>query len=142
MDVELNVGDVVVAVKEWLADGPDLAEATEGRIFGHSLPDDEASAMPRPCVVVHDAGGFVDDLPEAMDRARLDVKSYGATRDQAITVAVLVRRRMRELTRTTRNGVQISAASRVGGFIPLTEPIGAWPGFLRSYLVPYAEGGA
>lgn len=139
--VELNLGDVVVAVKEWLADGADLAEASEGRIFGHELPDSEAESMPRPCVVVHDAGGYVDDLPEAMDRARIDVKAYGATRDQAKSMAVLVALRMRELTRATRNDVVISGAKRAGGYIPLTEPIGAWPGVLRSYFVPYAHRG-
>jgi hypothetical protein len=138
-DVALNLGDCVVAVQEWLADGPELAEAVAGRVFGHGLPDDEATSMPRPCVVVTEAGGYTDDLPEEMDRARLDVRSYGATPDQAKTVAILVRRRMRELSRSVRNGIVISAPSRVGGYIPYREPIGDWPAFLRSYLVPYSD---
>jgi len=137
--LELNEGDVVVGLKEWLADGAELAEAVEGRIFGHELPDAEAPSMPRPCVVITLAGGFTDGLPEEMDRARVDIKSYGATPDQAATVSIRVRRRMRELTRTVRNGIVISAPSRVGGYIPFREPIGDWPAFLRSYLVPFSD---
>lgn len=140
MDIaELGQGDVVTAVQSWLADGGALAEAAEGRFFGHGLPDDEAQSMPRACVVITDAGGYTDDLPEAMDRGRVDIRAYGETRDVAKRVAVLVRARMRELTRTVRHGVVLSAASRVGGYIPYSEPIGGWPAVLRSYLVPYVE---
>lgn len=140
MDVaQLGEGDVVTAVQSWLADGSDLAEAAEGRFFGHGLPDDQAPEMPRTCVVVTDAGGFTDDLPEAMDRARLDIRTYGGSRDEAKRLAVMVRARMRELTRTVRHGVVVSAAKRVGGYIPYTEPVGGWPAVLRSYLVAYAE---
>lgn len=138
-ELVLAEGDVAVAIKEWLLDGEAIAEAAEGRVFGHELPDDEAPAMPRTCVVVSHAGGFTDDLPQEMDRARVDIRSYGATPDQAVAMAVLVRRRMRELTRAVRNGVVISAVTRVGGYIPYREPIGDWPAFLRSYLVPYSD---
>lgn len=138
-DVALNEGDCVVAVQEWLADGVALAEAVEGRFFGHGLPDDEAPFMPRSCVVITDAGGYADDLPEEMDRSRLDIRAYAATLDQAKTIAVLVRGRMRELSRSVRNGIVISAATRVGGYIPYREPVGDWPAVLRSYLVPFSD---
>ncbi len=138
-ELALNQGDVVVAVQGWLADGEAIAEATEGRLFGHGLPASEATQMPRPCIVITEAGGYADDLPEEMDRARLDIRAYAVTLDQAKSLAVLVRERMRELSRAVRNGIVISAATRVGGYIPYREPVGDWPAVLRSYLVPYSD---
>lgn len=134
---ELGRGDAVVAVMEWLTDDPALMEATEDHIYGHELPDDVAADMPRTAIVVQDAGGYDDGLPEVLTRGRFDVRAYGATVDEAKRVAVLAAARMRELReRAVRNDVVLHAPRRAGGYIPLREPPHRWPLVLRSYLVP------
>lgn len=133
---DLGKGDGVVAIQEWLTDDPDLMEATSDGIYGHRLPDDVASSMPKAAVVVQDAGGFEEGMPEVLDRGRYDIRSYGATVDEAKRVAVLVSRRMRAIRREVRNEMVIHAASRAGGWIPLEEPPHRWPLYLRSYEIP------
>lgn len=141
-ELELGAGDVIAALVDYLVADDPIADATDAgdRVFGHELPDSEAQSMPRSCIVVSEAGGFADGLPEVLDRARVDVRAYGATLDQAKRLAVLVRLRMRALGRyVAANGVLLHAASRSGGYIPLRETTGDWPLVLRSYLVPYDE---
>lgn len=141
-ELELGLGDAVSAYVEWLAGDAAIAEVTDNGdfIFGHELPADVAQAMPRAAIVVSDAGGFPDGLPEAMDRSRLDIRAYGATLDQAKRLAVLVRLRLKALTKWTSSlGLVVHAPVRVGGYIPLREQAGGWPLVLRSYLATYPE---
>lgn len=137
---ELHEGDAVAAVVEWLLADPAIAEATAGRVFGWELPATEAGSMPRPALVVSDAGGFTEGLPEVLDRTRIDTRSYGATHDQAKRLAVLVRLRLRALTRFVSSfGLVLHPARRSGGYIPLREQAGGWPLVLRSFLITYDE---
>lgn len=139
---ELGLGDVVAAVIEWLSDDAAIAAATDGgaRIFGPELPLTEAGSMPRTAIVVSDAGGFTEGLPEVLDRGRIDVRAYGATPDEAKRLAVLVRLRLKALRRWTSTlGMVLHPATRSGGYIPLREQTGGWPLVLRSYLIPYDE---
>lgn len=138
-EIILGQGDAVTAVIEWLADDAAL-DPLEDAIFGFELPGTEAASMPKPALVVSDAGGFANDLAEVVDRARVDIRHYGRTLDEAKAIAVLVRARMRALRRfVASNGLVLLPAVRSGGYIPLREPIGDWPLVLRSYLVLYAE---
>jgi hypothetical protein len=135
---QIGVGDEVAAVIEWLVADPDLAEATDAgdRIFGWELPASEAGSMPRPAIVVSDAGGFTEGLPEVLDRSRLDIRSYGRTLDEAKRVAVLVRIRLAALHRFTgTNGTVVHGGRPAGGYIPLHERAGGWPLVLRSYFI-------
>lgn len=142
---ELGLGDLVSAVVEYLEEDAAIAEATADAelgqlVFGHELPRAMSDRMPMVAVVVSDAGGFADDLPEVLDRGRVDVRCYGATLDEAKRLAVLVRLRLRSLGRWTSSlGLVIHAATRSGGYIPLREQVGGWPLVLRSYLIPYDE---
>jgi hypothetical protein len=141
-ELELGVGDAVAAVVEYLGADATIAEVTGSgdRIFGWELPDDQAQSMPRAALVISDAGGFHDGLPEAMDRSRIDVRAYGATLDEAKRLAVLVRLRLKALTKWTSSlGLVLHAPLPAGGYIPLREPAGGWPLVLRSYLVTYPE---
>lgn len=141
-ELELGLGDVVSAYVEYLAADPDIADATaDGTlVFGWELPDDQATHMPRSCLVVGEAGGFTQGLPEALDRSRIDVRAYGATLDQAKRLAVLVRLRLKALTRWTSSlGLVIHGPRPAGGYIPLREQAGGWPLVLRSYTGLYDE---
>lgn len=140
LDLVTGEGQVIVAAKDWLLADPAIDEATDGRVYAHELPDDEAPAMPRRAVVVSAAGGFTDGLPGAMDRTRADARSYGATPDDAFALAVLVRRRMNALTRwVAPSGLVLSGGLRQGSYIPLREQIGGWPFVLRSYVLTHPE---
>lgn len=145
MALVLGEGDAITAVVEWLSldtvlGAETLHDGDEPRIFGGELPDDEAQYMPRACIVVSDAGGFSDRLPEVLDRSRVDTRSYARTPDEAKALAVHVRRRLKELRRfVAENGVVLHPAQRAGGYIPLREPVGGWPLVLRSYLLVYDE---
>lgn len=138
---EIGLGDVVSAYVEYLAADPAIAEATGAgaRIWGWELPDDQAQSMPRTCLVVGEAGGPGAPV-EVLDKARIDVRAYGATFDQAKRLAVLVRLRLKELTRWTSTlGLVIHGPRPAGGYIPLREPAGGWPLVLRSYVGLYDE---
>lgn len=139
---ELGLGDAISALVEWLSADPGIAEATGAgtRVFGWELPLAEAQHMPRCALVISDAGGFHEGLPEVMDRSRVDVRAYGATMDEAKRLAVLVRLRLKELRRWASSlGLVLHAPSPAGGYIPLREPTGGWPLVLRSYIQPYDE---
>lgn len=139
---ELGHGDLVSAIVEYLGEDVAIAGLTGAgaRLFGWELPDSEAEAMPRLALVVSDAGGFHDRLPEVADRGRVDVRAYGATFDEAKRLAVLVRLRLKALTRWTSSlGLVVHAPTPAGGYIPLREQAGGWPLVLRSYLCVYAE---
>lgn len=138
----IGVGDVVSAYVEWLGADEAIAEATAGGtlIFGWELPLGQAESMPRSCLVVGEAGGFHEGLPEVLDRARIDVRAYGQTFDQAKRLAVLVRLRLRALRRWTSSlGLVVHAPQPSGGYIPLREQAGGWPLVLRSYIGLYDE---
>jgi hypothetical protein len=141
----LGLGDSIAAHIEWLAGDSAIVEATTETnpgdlIFGHELPLNQANQMPRSCIVVSDAGGFTEGLPEVLDRSRVDVRAYGRTMDEAKRLAVLVRLRMKTLTRWTSSlGLVLHAPRPAGGYIPLREPAGGWPLVLRSYLTVYDE---
>lgn len=138
----IGLGDPASALVEWYAADSAIAEATGSgaRIFGFELPSTEAQAMPRAAIVVSVAGGYTEGLPEVLDRARVDVRSYGATHDEAMRLAVLVRLRMKELRRWTSSlGLVLHAPTRAGGYIPLREQGGGWPLVLRSYFQPFDE---
>lgn len=136
----LGQGDVVAALVEYLLDDADLHAAVGGRGFGFELPADQADDMPRTCFVVQEAGGFHQGLPEVLDRARVDANAYGRSLDEAKAVAVMIRGRMRDLSRfVATNGLVLLPATRSGGYIPLREEVGGWPRVLRSYLVVYDE---
>lgn len=137
-DLTLGEGDELTALVEWLSLDDVIREAIDDRIFGHELPDEQASVMPRACVVISNAGGFTEGLPEVLDRSRVDVRCYGATLDEAKALAVQVARRFRELRRfVAANGTVLHPARRSGGFVPLREQIGGWPLILRSWLVVF-----
>jgi hypothetical protein len=141
-ELELGLGDAVSAMVEYLGADAAIAEVTDagGFIFGFELPATAAQAMPRAAIVVADAGGYPDGLPEAMARSRLDIRAYGATFDQAKRLAVLVRLRLKALGKWTSSlGLVLHAPVRVGGYIPLREQAGGWPLVLHSYFVTYPE---
>lgn len=140
----LGAGDPVSALVEWLTADTAIAEIVgedeRVRIFGWELPLVEASHMPRAALVVSAAGGFSEGLPEVLDRARIDMRAYGGSHDEAMRLAVLVRRRMRELRRFVSSlGLVLHAPVRAGGYIPLREQSGGWPLVLRSYFQPFDE---
>ncbi len=137
---ELGLGDAISALVEFIGDDAAIAAVVGERIFGYELPLTEAGSMPRGALVISDAGGFHEGLPEVMDRSRIDVRAYGATFDEAKRLAVLVRLRLRSLRRWTSSlGLVLHAPSPSGGYIPLREQAGGWPLVLRSYLQPYDE---
>lgn len=136
-ELTLGEGDVIAAIVDYLAAG-DLVDTIDDRIFGHELPEAQADDMPRPAIVVSEAGGYADNLPEVLDRARVDFRCYGRTLDEAKRLAVIVADRMRTLRRyAASNGVLLHAPQRSGGFLPLREPAGDWPLVLRSWVVIY-----
>lgn len=141
----LGLGDPTAALVEYLAAGSDIAEATSDadvgqRVFGFELPLEQAGRMPRTAIVIAPAGGFAERLPEVVDRVRVDVRAYAGSHDEAMRLAVLVRARLRALTRYTSTlGLVLHAVKRAGGYVPLREQAGGWPFVLRSYFVLFDE---
>jgi len=138
IDLSSVPGDEITAILEWLGLDATIAAEFADRLFGHELPDDEAKHMPRTALVVSNAGGFGEGLPDVLDRSRVDVRIYARTLDEAKALAWHVSRRFTELRRfVAANGVVLHPAKRSGGYIPLREQVGGWPLILRSWLLVF-----
>lgn len=107
--------------------------------FGHELPEDQDASMPKKAIVVSGAGGPGSGGYLPLDRARIDIRSYGATHAEAMDVAIAAHATLKGLRRTVVDDVVVHAFDPAGGYVGLREPETRWPLVLRSYIATYDE---
>lgn len=121
--------DVVRAVIERLKADVTLDALVSGRVFGLQLPPAEAASMPRAAVVVVASGGAAQGETPLL-QSRLDLRCYGATGYEAMSVWRAAYRALvplRRQTAFTAAGVRVLDAALESGPIQAIEPEVDWP---------------
>ena len=136
------IPDPTVALMEVLKQDSRVADRTEGRVFGQELPANQASHMPRKCIVVTDTAGGIDPWGNSYVRAagsRFDVRCYGETPYEAMRV----QRAAAEALKHHRPGNYADVL--LWSITPLTtpsvlrDPDASWPFVLRFWNAYYRE---
>lgn len=93
-----------------------------------------------PLVLVQYAGGPSDLGYARFTRARVDVRSYGSSMDEAGRLALAVKDVLKQMHSYRIGGVLIHNAYSEAGFSPFREPAPMdWPGYLQPWIVTYNE---
>jgi hypothetical protein len=110
-----------------------------GYVFGDEIPDDDAivRAMPRAAVEISPTGGSGTASQSWLDTQRIDVRSFGASPEEARTVGLAVHQVLNRLLRRVVDGILIHSAVPGSGFLSGREIDTRWPYTWRSYNVLY-----
>jgi len=108
------------------------------RIFGATLPPEEADDMPRAAIVLRPMGGPGTEWLRTVDQ-RIDIACYGATPAAAYSLALLVYDALAWLTkRSIGSGATGGKVYRVVpelSPLSLTDPDTDWPYAVTTFLV-------
>jgi hypothetical protein len=137
------VPDAIAALVAFLKADSAVASATGGRVYGVTLPQGQASAMPRSAVVLTASGSGGND-PGARSYAevgaqRVDVRCYGATALDASGVHGAVYGALKQLRRARYADVTLYRANVETRGIHMQDADGDWPLVLSVWDVLVSE---
>jgi hypothetical protein len=119
--------DPIAAIVSFLKADADVYGLTQGRVFGASLPEAQATNMPRACVIVQKAGGFGQASYQQIYRQRVDVRTYGRTPSEISELQLCCQRALNDLTRKGESGkAMLVSAIQETAPNQAVEPINRW----------------
>lgn len=132
--------DILGALRALLNADPDIAAATDGRVFAGELPTAETGLMPRGCIVLAASGGpsITAGSHVEADTQRVDVNAYAGTPRAAAALANMAVLRLRRIRREVHDGVLIHWAQSAGGFSNARDPDFDWPRAFASMQIFHA----
>ena len=134
------IADVTQAIVELLKANAEISALVGARVYGFELPKAEAASMPRKSIVVEPSGGAREQNGYAkIAWPRLDVRIYGETVYEAMTVYRAAQDALKQARRSVHAGVLIHAANPAGGFVKSRAEDTDWPRIVASYQVMFAE---
>lgn len=104
------------------------------RIFGGTLPPEEADDMPRAAIVLRPMGGPGTEWLRTVDQ-RIDIACYGATPAAAYSLALLVYDALAWLTKRSIGSGKVYRVVPELSPLSLIDPDTDWPYAVASYLV-------
>lgn len=110
----------------------------DDRVYGEELPRPETNFMPRKVLIVKPAGIGISveaGSYSQLTSGRYDVWSYGETPYEARQLQLASYSRLKGLQRQVVAGVLLHGAERVGGPLPIRDPITFWPIHVESFQV-------
>lgn len=137
-----DILDPTIITREMVAAAPGVSEATSGRVYGVEVPEAEAGAMPRSCVVVI-PNGLGTPPPGQSDYvranvSRIEIRSYAASPAEAGRISALVDVHLHQHGRQIIRGTMVWWATRVSGPVSARVAPGDWPCVIRTYDVFHA----
>jgi len=139
------LADILPAVLDYLRNDVDVTALVGTRVYGVEAPNEppfDANGNLLRFVVVSPAGTGLgwyqrSDVPISSDR--YEVRCYGPSHYEALRVYRAVHPALRQMSRHTRNGVQLFNAQQTGGPMSLRDPDAHWPFVLAYYTIVASE---
>lgn len=134
------------AIRQYLLSESEINTLVDGRVFGIEIPDTEANAMPRKCILINSVGtGNVNAGFGAYGNTLKDIRCYGETPYESARVYDAVKHYLKQLTRreVTPTGllpVLLYSAIPVSGSFTSREPDTDWPVTFGTYNIMISEG--
>lgn len=138
----------VGALRAFLVADATVNTLSGGRVFANELPDAEAAAMPRKCVILTSAGlgsrGLSARSNLAVSSRTKLVRCYGETPYESRRMFDAVNQALKALTRRLATPAGLSpvlvySAVATGGVTTTREPESEWPVSFSSYDVLTAD---
>ena len=127
---------IIAVLKE---DSP-VSALVSTRVFGEELPNGETNNMPRPCIVIASNGGRFDNDLLQVAVYRFQVRSYGATLEQAANLDFAVYDALKHLIRWGSLGMAgILTVSVESGPFLTRDPDTRWPYSMTLYRAIVGE---
>lgn len=113
------------------------------RVFGLSLPEDEAQYQPRKAVRITMAGSVGasnwNSYVEDACWSGFDVWCYGETEFESLKLYREVHRVLKRIIGLEQSGAKIHSANPLGSAMSLKDPDGFWPVVIENWAVLAAE---
>lgn len=136
------ITDPIAAVIRFLKTDADTIDMVQQRIFGGELPINENVNMPRPCIVIRNAGGGLLPISSSympFYDIRLDTYSYAATPSAAFRVYRCVAGALKQMKRNQQGQCVLYWARTSSGPANFVEKPTEWPLTYSSWQVLFAE---
>lgn len=130
----MSVPDPITLVRTYLLTVSAVTTLCSTRIYGESLPAEEADDMPRAAVVIAAAGGPATEWIRTVE-SRIDVRCYGTTPLAARTLAWAVYDALAWLSKRTIATGKLYKAMPELAPLSLIDPDTDWPYAVMSLLV-------
>lgn len=139
----MAIPDPIGALIAYLKADTDITTLAGTRVFAPEMHATEVKNQPRQALVLSQSGGGGlgpgrSSLIE-VEVFRLDVRAYGATHLEAMTLSLAAHSRLKTMIRTVQSNTLLHNATISGGPLSLREPILDWPLVLRVYDIMVAE---
>jgi len=134
--------DALEAVIEILKADAGVNALVSTRVFGNTLPEDEASTMPRKSVVLASSGGAWPTFAQGdstLAAQRFDMVCYGENHYEAERVRRGVYDAMRGINRVLQSGVLVHWAQPAGGATAVRDSDANWAAMIQSWQVMFDE---
>lgn len=131
----MSLPDPIAALVEYLAADAVVAALVTGRVYGESIPRDQASAMPRAAVLLTPAGGSGLRSFSKFFYQVVDVRTYGATAIEAEQLQLACLDALRGLERSVHQTAVLYRAAMQSGVFPLLDTEAGWPGRFSTWEV-------
>ena len=105
------------------------------RVYGLEVPKADATAMPRKCIVINNAGGIGQASDLDVYQWRLDFKCYGETAFEAVKVWRTLRTELRDLDKNVTDSTVLYNALHSAGPFSFQDQPTEWPVTLDTWLV-------
>jgi hypothetical protein len=129
------VTDALGALVAYLLAQPEVGAEVGTRVYGQTLPNEDADHMPRKCIVIRNAGGPGSPNTVRLENGRFDVWSYGLNFDESGELRRVVYEALMAIDRTVQGDTLIHAATPVSGVISVKDPEGQWPVDIETWSV-------
>lgn len=143
--MSLAIPNPLVAIAGFLQADAQVAALAGTRVFVPELPDPEAALMPRNAVVLtgSGSGGQIRgigsrDFVQAGNR-RIDVRCYGATMYDALTLDLAVYEALKHMQRVVVGDAMLYTATIESTGINMRDADGKWPLALSVYVITVSE---
>lgn len=136
------ITDPIAAVIRFLKADVDTADMVGIRIFGGELPQNENTNMPRPTIILRNAGGGL--LPNSssylpINDIRVDAYAYGTTPLQAYRLYRCLAGALKQMRRNQQGNTVIYWARTSSGPASWVEKPTEWAVTYSSWQILYAE---
>ena len=125
----------------FLLDDTDVSGLTDGRVFRPKIPQRELPSMPRACVIVTPAGGYLQfgDSYLPIGDPRLDVRCYGSTPLEGQNIARAVLNACKRMRPGVWAGCMLYSANVSAGVMALIDLGTLWDFSLVTFVVLCGE---
>lgn len=134
----MTIPNPLAAVIAYLAGDTDVAALAAARVYGESLPDGQAGAMPRACVVIAASPGAMPVVGRSrlpLYPLRFDAKCYGESAFEATQVFFAVHQALVTLDRVVVGDALLHDVIADTSMMQLRDADGKWPLCFASFTV-------